>query len=192
MFAKLLEDILTSDGYRATSAANGVEALALLANEAFDLVMIDIRMPELDGPSFYRELERRNPDQARPVMFMTGGSAGAAPPARSASARPRRLRAAWVTRLCARAWWGRSGPAQNGTTTAPRQPRSTPLMRDTTRATTPTASVATPISARRRRPFGPMFAARTAISVSALSLGPRDRSDRRWPENGARWLPSGA
>ena len=77
MFAKLLEDILTSDGYRATSAANGVEALALLANEAFDLVMIDIRMPELDGPSFYRELERRNPDQARRVMFMTGGAVGA-------------------------------------------------------------------------------------------------------------------
>src|SRR2546428_12575223 len=77
MFAKLLEDILTSDGYRATSAANGVEALALLANEAFDLVMIDIRMPELDGPSFYRELERRNPDQARRVMFMTGGAEGA-------------------------------------------------------------------------------------------------------------------
>src|SRR5437899_695748 len=74
MFAKLLEDILTSDGYRATSAANGVEALALLANEAFDLVMIDIRMPELDGPSFYRELERRNPDQARRVMFMPGGA----------------------------------------------------------------------------------------------------------------------
>jgi len=77
MFAKLLEDILTSDGYRATSAANGVEALALLANQAFDLVMIDIRMPELDGPSFYRELERRNPDQARRVMFMTGGAVGA-------------------------------------------------------------------------------------------------------------------
>src|SRR3989442_4915823 len=77
MFAKLLEDILTSDGYRATSAANGVEALALLANQAFDLVMIDILMPELDGPSFYRELERRNPDQARRVMFMTGGAVGA-------------------------------------------------------------------------------------------------------------------
>src|SRR5256712_12523848 len=91
MFAKLLEDILTSDGYRATSAANGVEALALLANEAFDLVMIDIRMPELDGPSFYRELERRNPDQARRVMFMTGGAGGAeaaAPPSPLRTPRP--------------------------------------------------------------------------------------------------------
>src|SRR5437899_11931120 len=77
MFAKLLEDILTSDGYRATSAANGVEALALLANNAFDLLMIDIRMPELDGPSFYRELERSNPDHACRVMFMTGGAVGA-------------------------------------------------------------------------------------------------------------------
>ena len=77
LFGKLLEDILTTDGYLATTAVNGVEALALLADRAFDLIMIDIRMPELDGPAFYRELERRNPDQARRVMFMTGGAVGA-------------------------------------------------------------------------------------------------------------------
>jgi CheY-like chemotaxis protein len=76
MFAKLLEEILTGEGYGVTTAANGVEALVLLANQAFDLLMIDIRMPELDGPSFYRELERSNPDQARRVMFMTGGGVG--------------------------------------------------------------------------------------------------------------------
>ena len=77
MFAKLLEDVLATDGHRVTSAANGVEALGLVAGKAFDLIMIDIRMPELDGPAFYRELERRNPDQARRVMFMTGGAVGA-------------------------------------------------------------------------------------------------------------------
>ena len=77
MFAKLLEDILSTDGHRVTAAANGVEALALLAGRAFDLIMIDIKMPELDGPAFYRELERRSPDQARRVMFMTGGAVGA-------------------------------------------------------------------------------------------------------------------
>src|SRR2546426_5421163 len=77
MFAKLLEEILTGEGYGVTTAANGVEALMLLANHAFDLLMIDIRMPELDGPSFYRELERSNPDHACRVMFMTGGAVGA-------------------------------------------------------------------------------------------------------------------
>src|SRR5256885_1711442 len=34
MFAKLLEDILSTDGHRVTAAANGVEALALLAGLA--------------------------------------------------------------------------------------------------------------------------------------------------------------
>ena len=74
LFAKLLEDILSTDGHRVTAAANGVEALALLEGRAFDLIMIDIKMPELDGPAFYRELERRSPDQAR-----RSGPAGGCP-----------------------------------------------------------------------------------------------------------------
>src|SRR5712692_9033689 len=77
MFAKLLEDILAGEGYRVTTAGHGVVALMLLADQVFDLIMIDIRMPELDGPGFYRELERSNPDQAGRVMFMTGGAVGA-------------------------------------------------------------------------------------------------------------------
>lgn len=77
MFAKLLEEILTGDGYRVATAGNGIEALMLLADQAFDLLMIDIRMPELDGPSFYRELAKGNPDHACRVMFMTGGPVGA-------------------------------------------------------------------------------------------------------------------
>lgn len=77
MFAKLLEEILAGDGYRVTTAGNGVEALMFLADQTFDLIMIDIRMPQLDGPGFYRELERSNPDHACRVMFMTGGPVGA-------------------------------------------------------------------------------------------------------------------
>lgn len=77
MFAKLLEEILVGDGYHVSTAGNGVEALMFLADRAFDLIMIDIRMPQLDGPGFYRELERSNPDHACRVMFMTGGPVGA-------------------------------------------------------------------------------------------------------------------
>jgi two-component system response regulator HydG len=77
MFARLLEDILKGDGHQVTLAGNGVEALALLTERAFDLIMIDVRMPELDGPNFYREVQRRNPEHAHRVMFMTGGAVGA-------------------------------------------------------------------------------------------------------------------
>jgi len=72
-----IEELLTRDGHRVTIAGNGVEALSLLAHQTFDLLLIDIRIPQLDGPALYRELERRDPDQARRVMFMTGGAVGA-------------------------------------------------------------------------------------------------------------------
>ena len=46
---KLYKDELEAEGYRITLAANGREALALVSGELPDLVVMDIRMPELDG-----------------------------------------------------------------------------------------------------------------------------------------------
>ncbi len=74
---KVLADILRADGHRVTTARNGVEALALLTNQVFDLLLVDVRMPELEGPALYRVLEQHNPEQAHRVMFMTGGAVDA-------------------------------------------------------------------------------------------------------------------
>jgi len=48
--------ILTSAGYRATSATNGQEALDLLASQDVDpdLIFLDLRMPVMDGVGFLR------------------------------------------------------------------------------------------------------------------------------------------
>ena len=70
--SSLLEDLLEADGYRVTTAPNGVAALARLEQETFDAVLTDIRMPELDGPGLYREIERRHPRLLARVAFMTG------------------------------------------------------------------------------------------------------------------------
>ena len=70
--AQLLWGVLRDDGHRVTVARNGAEALAILADHTFDLLLVDIRMPKLDGPGFYRELERLSPEHAHRVMFMTG------------------------------------------------------------------------------------------------------------------------
>lgn len=70
--AQLLWGVLRDDGHRVTVARNGAEALAILADHTFDLLLVDIRMPRLDGPGFYRELERLSPEHAHRVMFMTG------------------------------------------------------------------------------------------------------------------------
>jgi CheY-like chemotaxis protein len=72
VFAGVVEDILKAEGYRVSIATSGLTALDLVGASPLDL--IDVRMPELDGPGFFRELQRRDPDLARCVMFMTGGA----------------------------------------------------------------------------------------------------------------------
>ncbi len=76
-FAQLLGDAQKGDGHRVTRARNGVEALTFFPDQAFDLLLIDIRLPELDGLAFYHELERYHPGHASRVMFMTSGAVGA-------------------------------------------------------------------------------------------------------------------
>jgi PAS domain S-box-containing protein len=48
------------------------EALAQLQAQPYDLILCDLRMPELDGPGFYRELGESYPDLLRRVIFLTG------------------------------------------------------------------------------------------------------------------------
>src|SRR6266542_3012676 len=68
----LLGDVLALDGHHVYVAANGRIALDKLGARAYDLVLTDLRMPELDGPGLYREMERRYPDLRRRVIFITG------------------------------------------------------------------------------------------------------------------------
>ena len=55
-----------------TTAANGAEGLAAVEMGSYDVILCDMRMPHLDGPGFYRELERRHPHLVSRVIFLTG------------------------------------------------------------------------------------------------------------------------
>ena len=68
----VLAQWLAADGHQPVAATDGAAALDLIRRERFDLILTDIRMPRLDGPSLYRELKRQDPELARHLIFMTG------------------------------------------------------------------------------------------------------------------------
>jgi two-component system cell cycle sensor histidine kinase/response regulator CckA len=62
---------LTSRGYTVLEAGNGVEAIEVLEQEGnVDLVVSDVVMPEMDGPTLLKELRRRNPNVK--IIFVSG------------------------------------------------------------------------------------------------------------------------
>ncbi len=52
----LLQDELTNQGYLCTTALNGDEALASLAKQEFDVILLDIRLPGMSGMEVLREI----------------------------------------------------------------------------------------------------------------------------------------
>ena len=64
--------VLSRDGYTVETAANGQRALALLSQHAYDLLLCDLRMPDLDGPTFYSRLLLQHPSLCQRVIFFTG------------------------------------------------------------------------------------------------------------------------
>lgn len=67
-----LEAMLVSEGYTVTTAANGALALKLFDRGKFDLVILDVMMPQLSGYDTCRELRRRG--VTLPVLFLTAKS----------------------------------------------------------------------------------------------------------------------
>jgi len=66
---ELVKRILEPEGYAVTVAADGNSALAQLTEHRPDLVLLDIRMPGLDG---YQVLERIREKSDVPVIMLTG------------------------------------------------------------------------------------------------------------------------
>ncbi len=66
----ILSDALTHWGYEATAVSTGQEALDLLKNQLFDVALVDIRMPGMDGLTLLEAIKRRDP--ALEVIMVTG------------------------------------------------------------------------------------------------------------------------
>ena len=72
LIAQLVADMLAGEGYDVDTAPNGIVALERIAGKDYDLILSDLRMPELDGLGFYRELEAQQPELLRRFVFITG------------------------------------------------------------------------------------------------------------------------
>jgi CheY-like chemotaxis protein len=75
---RALAGLLRRDGYIVGTASNGRHALARLQEQPYDVIVCDLRMPELDGPAFYAILAREYPALRQRVIFLTGDSGGEA------------------------------------------------------------------------------------------------------------------
>jgi two-component system, chemotaxis family, chemotaxis protein CheY len=67
--------ILEAAGYVVEEAINGIEALEKSLQQPFDLYLVDINMPKLDGYGFLRELRSQPIAQAPAIMISTESEA---------------------------------------------------------------------------------------------------------------------
>jgi CheY-like chemotaxis protein len=67
-----LARLLRRDGHTVETAEHGNGALALLQERSHDVVLCDLHMPALDGPTFYAILTSQYPALRQRVIFLTG------------------------------------------------------------------------------------------------------------------------
>lgn len=67
--------ILEAADYEVEEAVNGIEAMEKSLQETFDLYIVDINMPKLDGYGFLSDLRSRDLPQAPAIMVSTEAAA---------------------------------------------------------------------------------------------------------------------
>ena len=63
---------LLPEGYEVDSAENGIEGLRLVESNAYDLILTDLKMPDMDGIEFLAKIKETHPNEK--VIMITGYS----------------------------------------------------------------------------------------------------------------------
>jgi DNA-binding NtrC family response regulator len=60
--------ILTKQGYAVENAETGQEAMEMIAKKQYDLALIDVKLPDVEGPILVEKLHKENPDMMKVVI----------------------------------------------------------------------------------------------------------------------------
>jgi len=71
-FANALARLLSRDGHKVETAATGQDALLQIQARHYDLILCDLRLPELDGQDLYHRLKTEAPAMHQRMIFLTG------------------------------------------------------------------------------------------------------------------------
>lgn len=71
LMADVVRDYFRSDGYETTETRNGLEAIDIFDSDSFDLVLLDVMLPEIDGFSLCRYIRKKSDV---PVIMITARS----------------------------------------------------------------------------------------------------------------------
>ena len=67
----LLKTMLSKQGHRVIEAADGVEALEILASQTPDMILLDALMPRMDGFEVAKTVKQQSSDHFIPIIFLT-------------------------------------------------------------------------------------------------------------------------
>ena len=69
---QFLTEILNEEGHEVEIVKSGDDALAKLGSEDYDVIMLDVKLPGMNGLDMYRHLQKMAGSLARRVIFITG------------------------------------------------------------------------------------------------------------------------
>jgi two-component system cell cycle response regulator DivK len=73
---KLARDVLHADGLQTLEASTGAEAIAVAVDRLPDVILLDLRLPDIDGVDVLRELKARERTAGVPVVALTAARLG--------------------------------------------------------------------------------------------------------------------
>ncbi len=71
-YLEMLQEVMSSIGHSIIIAKNGADALKLLDSEKIDVVVSDVKMPEMNGIEFHQKLRAKPEYRNTPFIFLTG------------------------------------------------------------------------------------------------------------------------